>query len=238
MKSLQILSVFFLAIFLSTTCIAADVSEQARQNILAMFEGSGEIEIESFDGQLLEITVGPRTLFASPDGQYIFSGTVLDTKTGINLVEQKAKQYRQRRLLELAPDMYLSFPSTTDEQYAVTVFTDIDCTYCRRFHLAMPEFNELGITVNYVMLPRAGLNSSSYNKAASVFCSSQPAENMTLAMRDEFDQENSCEHTITNQFKLASELGINSTPTIILPDGEVRPGYLTPTALQAVLESD
>ena len=238
MKTIQILSIFFLAGFLTGTCMAADVDEEAKQNILAMFDGSGEILIEPYRGELLEITIGPKTMFASLDGQYIFSGPVYDTDTRVNLVEQKGNQYRQRRLLELAPDMYLSFPSTTDEQHVVTVFTDIDCTYCRRLHVLMPEFNERGITVNYVMLPRAGLNSSSYNKAASVFCSTNPTVNLTLAMRDEFDQKNSCEHTITNQLKLASEFGINSTPTIILPDGEIKPGYLTPAALQGVLNSD
>lgn len=137
---------------------------------------------------------------------------------------------------QLAPDMYLSFPAPNNEHHAVTVFTDIDCTCCRRFHSFMPTYNELGITVNYVMLPRAGLNSPSYNKAASVFCSSNPTENMTLAMQGEFNQKNSCEHTITNQLQLASELGITSTPTMILPDGEIKVGFLAPTALQVVLD--
>jgi thiol:disulfide interchange protein DsbC len=102
----------------------------------------------------------------------------------------------------------------------------------------MPDYNELGITMNYVMLPRSGLNSASYDKAASVFCSDKPAENMTLAMLGEFDQKNSCDHTITDQYQLAREFGINSTPTMILPDGEIKVGFLTPEALQAVLDTE
>ena len=238
MKLIKMLSVLLLTNFLSNACNAAEISEEAKQNIRAMFGENAEVQIRPFEGQLLEITIGPKTLFASLDGQYLFGGPVLETKTRINLVEQKDKQYRLRRLSQLAPDMYLSFPATTDEKYAVTVFTDIDCTYCRRLHTAMPTYNELGITVNYVMLPRAGLNSSSYNKAASVFCSSNPAENMTLAMKGEFDQENSCEHTITNQLQLAMEFGVNSTPTIVFPDGNIKAGFLPPAALQAVLDSD
>ena len=238
MKLIGILSVLLLTSFLTNSSRAADVSEEVRQSIQAMFGETTDIQIDRYEGQLLEITIGPKTLFASLDGQYIFGGPVLDTNTGINLVEQKGKQYRQRRLSLLSPDMYLSFPATTNEQHTVTVFTDIDCTYCRRLHTYMSAYNELGITVNYVMLPRSGLNSSSYNKAASVFCSSNPAENMTLAMKNEFDQKNSCEHTITDQFQLAMEFGINSTPTMILPDGEVKVGFLTPAALQVVLDSD
>ena len=61
---------------------------------------------------------------------------------------------------------------------------------------------------------------------------------MTLAMKGEFDQENSCEHTISNQLQLAMEFGINSTPTMILPDGEIKVGFLTPAALQVVLDGD
>jgi len=236
MKPNNILCVFLLTCFLTNPANAADVSEEAKQGIRAMFGETAEVQIKPYKDQLLEITVGPKTLFASLDGKYIFSGPVFDTDARINLVEQKDKQYRQRRLSQLAPDMYLSFPASTNEQHAVTVFTDIDCTFCRRLHTSMPAYNELGITINYVMMPRAGLNSTSYNKAASVFCSSNPTENMTLAMKGEFDQENSCEHTITSQFQLAMEFGINSTPTMILPDGEIKVGFLPPAALQEVLD--
>jgi len=238
MKPIEILSALLLTCSITNTGIAADVSEEAKQNIRSMFEETAEIQIEPYNGQLLEITIGPKTLFASLDGRYLFGGPVLDTKTRMNLVEQRGKQYRQRRLSQLAPDMYLSFPATAQEQHVVTVFTDIDCTYCRRLHTYMPQYNERGITVNYVMLPRAGLNSSSYNKAVSVFCSSKPAENMTLAMKDEFHQKNSCDQTIADQFHLALEFGINSTPTMILPDGEIKVGFLAPAALQEVLDSD
>jgi len=235
MKSINILCAFLLTSFLTNPSNAADVSEEAKQSIQAMFGETTEIQITTYNDQLLEITVGSKTSFASLDGQYIFSGPVYDTKAQINLVEQKDKQYRQRRLSQLTPDMFLSFPASAIEQYVVTVFTDIDCTFCRRLHTSMPEYNELGITLNYVMLPRAGLNSSSYDKAASVFCSSNPAENMTLAMKGEFEEKNSCEHTIASQLQLAREFGINSTPTMILPDGEIKVGFLPPAALQEVL---
>jgi thiol:disulfide interchange protein DsbC len=237
MKPIEIFFVFFLTGFLITPCIASGISEEAEQSIRAMFGETEEVQIKQYQGQLLEITMGPKTYFASLDGQYLFAGPVLDTETGVDLVELKGQEYRQRRLSQLAPEMYLSFPATTNERHVITVFTDIDCTYCRQLHLSMPSYNELGITVNYVMLPRAGLNSASFHKAVSVFCSSKPAENMTLAMQGKFDQENSCEHTITHQFNLAMEFGINATPTMIYPDGQIKSGFLTPTALQAALDS-
>jgi len=235
MKPIEILSVLLLTSFFTNPSTAAEVGEEAKQSIRALFGENAEIEIASYKDQLLEITVGPKTLFASKDGQYIFAGPVLETKTRIDLVELKDKQYRQRRLSQLDPDMYLSFPASATEQHAVTVFTDIDCTFCRRLHTFMPEYNELGITINYVMMPRAGLNSASYNKAVSVFCSNNPAQNMTLAMKGEFNQENSCENAITRQFQLAMEFGINSTPTMIMPDGEIKVGFLPPAALLDVL---
>jgi len=236
MKPIEILSVLLLSIFLTKPSAAAEVSEEAKQSIRAQFGENAEIEITSYKDQLLEITMGPKTLFATLDGQYIFGGSVLETKTRINLIELKDKQYRQRRLSLLDPEMYLSFPASTPEQHAVTVFTDIDCTFCRRLHTFMPEYNQLGITINYVMMPRAGLNSASYNKAVSVFCSNSPAQNMTLAMKGEFNQENSCENTIISQYQLAMEFGINSTPTMILPDGGIKVGFLPPAALQGVLD--
>ena len=44
----------------------------------------------------------------------------------------------------------------------VTVFTDIDCTYCRQFHKTVPELQKRGLQVRYLMFPRAGLQSESY----------------------------------------------------------------------------
>ena len=50
------------------------------------------------------------------------------------------------------------------ERHTITVFTDLDCGYCRKLHKEIDQFNAEGITVRYLMFPRAGVGSPSYDK--------------------------------------------------------------------------
>ena len=41
-------------------------------------------------------------------------------------------------------------------KYTITVFTDVDCAYCRALHSQIAEYNRLGISVRYMFFPRSG----------------------------------------------------------------------------------
>ena len=43
-----------------------------------------------------------------------------------------------------------------DPKYTVTVFTDVDCAYCRQLHSQIADYNRLGIRVRYLFYPRTG----------------------------------------------------------------------------------
>ena len=45
-----------------------------------------------------------------------------------------------------------------DPKYTVTVFTDVDCAYCRKLHSQIAEYNRLGVRVRYMFYPRSGPN--------------------------------------------------------------------------------
>ena len=50
----------------------------------------------------------------------------------------------------------LVFAPKEAAKYTITVFTDIDCGYCRRLHSQIAEYNRLGIRVRYMFFPRSG----------------------------------------------------------------------------------
>jgi len=217
----------------SQTDLTVDLSTQNK--IIATLQTQKDLKITKYNSQLIEINLGAKTLFASIDGRYIFAGAIIDTHSKTNIVELREKQNRKIKLSNLPKDMQLNFPATVKNQHTITLFTDIDCGYCRRFHKQIPELNAKGISVNYIMLPRAGLNSPSFDKTNSVLCSDNPQHNMTLAMNNQFNANNVCNSNLKQQLALASEFGINSTPTIILPDGSINPGYLTSEQLTQIL---
>jgi thiol:disulfide interchange protein DsbC len=211
------------------------VEPSIKNKIIALLQTKKDLKITQYDSQLIEINLGSKTLFASSDGKYIFAGAVIDTHSKTNIVELKEKQNRKIKLDNLPKEMRLSFPATAKQQHSITLFTDIDCGYCRRFHKQIPELNAKGISVNYIMLPRAGLNSPSFDKTNSVLCSDNPQLNMTLAMNNQFNANNVCKSNLKQQLALASEFSISSTPTIILPDGSITPGYLATKQLTQIL---
>lgn len=216
------------------------ISPDTSKRIQAFFNNSSEVSIQRFNHQLLEVNIGARSVFASNDGRFLYVGDVIDTQEKIDISEQVAQSNRLKKLGKIDDTNQLSFPATTKELFEVTLFTDIDCGYCRRFHGSMAQYNALGIRVNYVMFPRAGKNSKSYDKTAAVLCSVNPQENMTLAMQGQLPTstmsvKKNCQHNLDQQMSLAAEFGISATPTILLPNGGVIEGVLKPEQLLAQL---
>ncbi|MCJ8321163.1 MAG: DsbC family protein [Colwellia sp.] len=217
------------------------ISSQAYKSINSFFDGSPEISLQRYNQQLIEVDVAGRSFFASNDGRYVFTGKIFDTLEKTDITEQVAQKKRVRKLAEFDDKNQLTFPANIKELFAVTLFTDIDCGYCRRFHSNMTQYNDLGIRVNYVMLPRAGKHSKSYDKTAAVLCSENPQDNMTLAMQGKYSAKNTsmntrCNKNLNEQMLLAAEFGISSTPSMILPSGKLIVGVLSPEQLLVRLQ--
>ena len=68
--------------------------------------------------------------------------------------------------------------SPTDKQYTISVFTDVECTYCRRLHSQIDEYLAHGIEVRYLMYPRNGPTSQAWATAEEVWCSTDKPNHM------------------------------------------------------------
>jgi thiol:disulfide interchange protein DsbC len=125
-----------------------------------------------------------------------------------------------------------------DAKHTITVFTDIDCGYCRKLHSEMPEYNKLGIRVRYLYYPRMGPDSEGWDKAQAVACSSNKADAMTRAKRGESVKSSKCNASsiVQRDYELGQEIGLRGTPAIILEDGELLAGYVPPAMLIRRLE--
>ncbi len=66
-------------------------------------------------------------------------------------------------------------------KYTVTVFTDIECGYCRKLHSEIAEYNRQGIAIEYLAFPRMGLGSEDYRNMVSVWCASDRRKALTDA---------------------------------------------------------
>lgn len=193
---------------------------------------------------MYEAVFGPQVIYVSKDGRYIFEGDLYDISTRTNLTENKRKNGRAKVVGNLGTDGMIIF-TPENPKYTITVFTDIDCGYCRKMHKQMAEYNKLGIAFRYLAYPRSGVNTPSYLKAISVWCAKDAQEAMTFAKNGaklEQIQEiaqvegKDCKGTVVNHMSAAREVGVTGTPTLVFDDGQVVPGYVEPKRLIQILE--
>jgi thiol:disulfide interchange protein DsbC len=121
-------------------------------------------------------------------------------------------------------------------EHNIFVFTDVDCGYCRQFHNQIDDYLNLGIKVNYLAYPRAGINSESYNKISSAWCSEDPRYSLTLLKQGKNIDKTLCENNpVEKHFNLGQAIGVQGTPSIVTDEGKMIPGYLPPQELLNIL---
>lgn len=184
---------------------------------------------------MYEAVVNGDVLYFSEDLQYAFRGDVVNIASRENITETKRVNLRKQALNELKPADLITYPSE-EAKYTVTVFTDIDCGYCRKLHQEIDAYNQQGITVRYMAYPRAGIGSESYDKAVNVWCAKDKAKAMTDAKNGITVSSDTCDNPVSDQYNLGGQMGVNGTPAIFLENGQIIPGYVPPAKLKEILD--
>jgi len=185
---------------------------------------------------LYEVMYGAEVFYLSADGRYVMQGALLDLETNENLTEAARTDIRVKLMKELDESQMIVF-SPDKPRHTLTVFTDIDCGYCRKLHAEMDQLNSYGIKVRYLMFPRSGVNSPSYQKAVNVWCSKDQQTSMTKAKSGESVPKANCDNPIESQWLLGQQMGVTGTPALLMEDGSLVPGYQPAKELAATLDS-
>lgn len=197
-------------------------------------EKPDSITATTIDG-LYEIVFGSEIFYVSSDGRYVLQGALLDLETNENMTETTRAGLRKTAMGQLKESEMIVF-SPEKTRHTITVFTDIDCGYCRKLHAEMDELNSYGVEVRYMMFPRNGPNTPSFQKAVNVWCSKDQQLSMTKAKAGESVPQSNCDHPITSQFNVGQQLGVTGTPALLLDDGTLIPGYRPAKDLAAMLD--
>lgn len=177
---------------------------------------------------IYEVAVGTNIFYVSGDARYVFQGSLTDVHTHINLTEEKLsgpRGIRKQMIDKVGNDKMITFKAP-NSKYTITVFTDIDCGYCKKFHSEIDQYLAEGITVKYLFFPRAGKESESYKKAVSVWCAKDRNAAYTASIKGESIPPNNCANPIDEHMLLVESFGLRGTPTVISDSGKVFPGYL------------
>jgi thiol:disulfide interchange protein DsbC len=184
---------------------------------------------------VLEVRRGADIVYMSLDGKYVFTGDLYQIAGRNNLTEARRRELRTE-LINAVPESQMLIFSPREPKYTVTVFTDVDCGYCRQLHRQIADYNRLGVRVRYLFFPRTGPNTESWHKAEQVWCSADRKAALTRAKLGEKLDAKPCGATpVAQQYALGQTLGIEGTPGIYAANGALLGGYLSPDALVAAL---
>ena len=216
--------------------LQADISIVER-SIRRLAPNAGSIAVsETPIAGIFQVQIGGDIVYASADGEYLFQGRVIEIATKADLTENAKAGVRRELMSDVDGMSQITFgPENPD--YELTVFTDIDCGYCRKLHSQVEEYTAQGIAIHYMSFPRAGIGSASYEKAVSVWCAADPREAMTKAKLGDDPVHQQCENPVADQYQLGLDLGVTGTPALLTPDGNLIPGYVPPDKLRERLES-
>ncbi len=181
---------------------------------------------------IYEFMQGAEISYLTADGKYFIDGNLYDMKSRDNLTEA-LRTHARLALINAVPESEMLIFSPPNPKYTITVFTDVDCAYCRKLHSQMAELNRLGIRVRYMFFPRTGPGTESWKKAEVVWCSADRNEALTRAKAGAtLDMNKICAPTpVKREYELGENIGVRGTPAIITESGEYISGYMEPREL-------
>lgn len=225
-----------LAVLLPVWAAGEKVPDEVKARLDALVPGAQPDNVrKSPVDSIYEVSYGAQVVYLSDDGRYMFTGSLYDLNTRRNLTDGSRSSAR-KVALDAVDESEMIVYGPKNPRHTVTVFTDIDCPYCRKLHDEIPEYKDLGISVRYLLFPRAGAGSPSYEKAVSVWCADDRNAAMDTAKGGGSVPPSSCSNPVAAQMQLGRELGVNGTPAIVLENGELLPGYRPAKELAVLLD--
>jgi thiol:disulfide interchange protein DsbC len=179
---------------------------------------------------------GGSVLYASSDGRYLIAGDLFEMgDTLVNIAEQSRDEKRKQLIAGVSPSDMAIFPAQGTRKAVITVFTDVDCTYCRKLHKEVPQMNKMGVEVRYLAYPRGGVGSPGYDKLVTAWCSANRQDAITRMKRGEELPPKTCDNPVAQEYELGHLAGLSGTPAIVLEDGRMLAGYVTADQLGEML---
>jgi len=193
---------------------------------------------EIFESQIpgwYTIRKGAIVAYISADGRYLLQGDMIDLESNANLTDQSRNEARVKMMSDVPNEQLIVF-TPENVKATVSIFTDIDCTFCRRLHAQLDEYMAVGIEIRYFLYPRNGPTSPSWAKAENVWCASDRNEALTMAKLDEEYPTRDCDASVvSSHYLIGQDVGLRGTPAIVLHDGSLFSGYLPPDQLKQAI---
>ena len=219
-----------LLLFCITTAHAAEA--EIRNSLQSKFPGIGKLESISktpYAG-LYEVIIADKLLYTDATGQYLFDGSVIDTKTRTDLTELRRHQLFAINFSKLPLELAVKKVKGSGKR-KLAFFTDPNCSYCKKLEKELAKIND--ITLYMFLYP---IFPGSDDIVRDVHCAKDPVKAWDDWMLKGIKPAQATCNTNTDQIMaLGKKLKVSGTPNLIFVDGTQVPGYLPAEELEKYL---
>ena len=176
---------------------------------------------------------GTQVVYVDATGTYVIQGSIVDFRAGRDITEERLRKLNAVKFEQLPFDLAVKVQRGNGKR-ALAMFSDPYCPYCQQFEKTLQQIDD--ITVYVFMYPVIRPQNADHSKA--VWCSPDRAKAwLDLALEHKRPAAPaSCDHPVDKVLQLGRSLRINSTPTVILPNGERVSGGLKVAELRELLD--
>jgi thiol:disulfide interchange protein DsbC len=218
---------------------AGDADLEALRPIIARkLEGkASELHLRRVPGiGLIEVfnEADSRVSYVDEDAKRLFVGSIYSIDDHANLTEAREHELNRLHLSEIPQDRVIKIVKGKGT-LKFAVFEDPDCPFCRQMEAKLADFDDY--TAYILLFPITDLHPQAEAIAHRIWCSDDPSAAWQGYMRSKTlpADGKSCATPIETLRKLADKHRVTSTPTLVLPDGELLEGLPPLSVLRAKL---
>jgi|TARA_B100000959_G_C14854519_1_gene571555 thiol:disulfide interchange protein DsbC len=176
------------------------------------------------------VTVGENAFYVTKRDGFLIMGNIYDLDRNVYLLTERWNKLIKEAIDTMPLNKMLVISPAKAKRF-VTVFTDVDCVFCRRFHEEVGQLNRAGLEVRYLLYPGAGVQSESYKRLVSVWCADDQLQALTDAKQGKSLPSKNCDNPVAAHFRLGQDIGLKGTPWIVLDNGKVISHYVAVSEL-------
>lgn len=172
--------------------------------------------------------------------KYIIAGQAFDIASrqpvGANVPAAKQQERLDPATLSTSDALVMGNPKGKKKLF---VFTDPECPYCAKMHGELKKLveSEPDLAI-YVKLFPLRMHPKAYDKARVIVAekSLELLENSFAGKALPAAKEATPKKPVDDTIRFAAAAGISATPTLVLPDGRIIPGYRDAAAMRQLLQ--
>jgi thiol:disulfide interchange protein DsbC len=231
-----VLKTFLLAALLFAGAAAANeavIRKALASKLGAKIEGVQPAEVAGLWEVRFRTESGTQVVYTDATGSFLIQGNIHDLRSDRNLTEERLRRLNAIKFEALPLDQAVKIQRGSGRR-VLAMFSDPYCPYCQQFEQTLQKIDD--ITVYVFMYPVIRPQNADHSKA--VWCSPDRATAwLELAIQHKRPAAAaSCDNPVEKNLELGRSLRINSTPTLILANGERVAGGLPLADLQAMLD--